>query len=420
MTVLPSLIEIIKETTILPIYKEYLSLFQSEGVNISSDDLNKLINSHFKNAVDNFDKLNLSGTYCLPAYVAYWIREELTKVFIIKTSQKVNWRKDNSREIQDLKAIKNFFSILPPGSFASMEQRLFRAGSLANRKKVFREYRPILDKLKKPFADFVEWRNIFAQKKGFPNYIFFIRQKDRIPNEEYELFIKNVDRVISYCYGQLPKVENLTDWFYSRYNQLCFLCLVPFPDCLEKDKIINIVAGLYPQLKPFLPKIRIILDDGASFRYLKENDLFKVSIRKDVNKRHQMMSLVHELGHVINFIDSFTKDVDILKCGRYVAEKTAISMELNILNTIDPTILKTHYADLLQVIRRALFELAIYTNPKQNYERLYARLFRKCFPCSSQRSNPLYLLDKGIVEQPIASLVYTVAGVNLLSSGPLG
>jgi len=413
-------VEKIREAIILSISKEYCSLFRNEGVDISSDDLDKLINHAFENAVNSFHKLNLSKTYCLSAYVAYWVREELVKVFIIKTSRKVNWREDDPGENQDLKTIKNFFSILPPGSFASLEQRFFRTDSLAKRKNLFRQHQKLFDKLRKPFEDLVGWRNMFAQKRGYPDYIFYIRQKDQIPNEEYELFIKNVDQIISYCYAQLPKVENLPDWFFSRYNQPCFLCLIPFPMELNTEKALDIVAGLYPQLRLFLPKIRIIYTEKARTLYLKENDLFEVSIRKNVNQRHQMISLVHELGHVIYFIDSFAKNIDVLKCGQYVAEKAALAISFKVLKTIDPIILKAYYAGLLQAIRRSLFELAVYTKPIQDYERLYARLFRKCFPCSSQQSNPLYLLDERIVEQPLTSLAFTVASVNLLPFDPLG
>lgn len=415
MTISQQSVEKIKEAIILPISKEYYSLFHKEGVDISSDDLNKLINRSFKNAVNNFHKLNLSKTYYLSAYVAYWIREELIKVFIIKTSRKVSLREDNPRESQDLKAIRNFFSLLPLGSSAFMEQRLFKSPSLVKRKNIFGQYQKLFDKLRKPFEDLVGWRNILVQKKRYPNYISYIRQKDQIPNEEYELFIKSVDQIISYCYAQLPKVENLPCWFYSQYNQPCFLCLMPFPKELSTEKVLDIVVGLYPQLKAFLPKIRIIYTNKARTRYLKENDLFKMSIRKNVNQRHQMIDLVHELGHVIYFIDSFANNVDILKCGKYIAEKAALRVVFKVLNSIDPRILKAYYADLLQVIRRSLFELAIYTEPIQNYDFLYARLFRKCFPCSSQRSNPLYLLDERIVEQPLTSLPFTVASVNLLS-----
>lgn len=415
MTSLQQSVEKIRKDIILPISKEYYSLFRSERVDLSSCDLNKLINHSFKDAIDSFHKLDLSKTYCLSAYVAYWIREELIKVFTIKTLRKVSWREGDPGESQDLKTIKNFFSILPPGSFVSLSQRLFRAGSLAKRKNIFRQYQRLFDKLRKPFEDLVGWRNVFAQKREYPNYISYMRQKDKIENEEYELFIKNVDQIISYCYAQLPKVENLPCWFYSQYNQPCFLCLMPFPKELSTEKVLDIVAGLYPQLKSFLPKVRIVYTDKARTLYIKEDDLFEVSIRKNVNQRHQMIDLVHELGHVIYFIDSFTNNVDIMKCGKYVAEKAALRVAFRVLNSIDPKILKAYCADLLQVIHRSLFELAIYFEPMQDYDRLYARLFRKCFPCSSQRSNPLYLLDEHIVEQPLTSLAFTVASVNLLS-----
>jgi hypothetical protein len=422
MSISAKSVEETKQTLIPPISKEYSSLFRHEGVNISFSKLDTLVNRSFKAAVDNFNKLNLSKTYCLSAYASYWIREELIKILTIKTLRKINWGKGSVAKKDDLKAFKNFFSILPLGSFALLEQRLFRTESLTQRKKLFRQYQPILAKSKTPFRELVQWRNLFAQKKGYPNYISYIRQLYlyQIPDKEYEHFVKNVDRIIEYCYSQLPKVENLPNWFYSRYNQPCLLCLIPFPRELNTEKVLDIVVGLYPQLKAFLPKIRIVYADRTYTRYLKERDLFKVSIRKNVNQRHKTISLVHELGHVIEFIDSFTNNIDVLGKGKYMAEKAALAISFRVLKTIEPQILQAYYMNLLQAIHCSLFELAIYTEPTQDYDGLYAQLFRKCFPCSSQRRNPLYLLDEKIVVQPLTSLAFTVASVNLLPFDPSG
>ncbi|MFZ5366181.1 MAG: hypothetical protein ACOZBZ_02710 [Patescibacteria group bacterium] len=415
MIISPLSVKKIKETIIPDLVEEYYPLFRAERKDVSRKDLFSLANSAFENAIISFRK-SKSPKICdsLSTYTLYWLREEFNNFFQIKTLKKVSLQKTDGEQDQYSKAIRDFSSILPLELLTTQERQLFGAKPFEKRKKIYRQYRLTLDRLKKPFKNMVESRNVIAKKKGYPDYVSFIKDECRIPNEEFNRFLVNVDQVIYYFYSNLPKVKDLPEWFYDRLNKPCLLCLVPFKGLAVPEEVLNFVKKMYPQLKLFLPKIRLLYKERAYTRYIKENDVFEVVIDKSVNQRHQMVSLVHEFGHIIYFLDSFARNEDLIKHGKYAAEKAAIKIQLKVLSAIDPNIMKAYDMDLLLVMHRTLFELAVYKKPKQNYDLLYTRLFNKCFPDASQRRNPLYLLDEAIVARPLSSLLFTVASVNII------
>jgi len=415
MNNLPLSVKKIKEKIIPSLVKEYYSLFNAEKKNISREDLLILANSSFDKAVANFTKLK-SPKICgdLETYVNFWLREEFEIYFQSKSLKKINLKKTEGKRDEHLEAMKNFLSLLPLESLNLKNKQLFGESSFEKRRKIYKQSFPLLKKLKKPFVKLVKSRDMFAKKQGYIDFLDLKTKKDKIPLKEYKFFLKNTDKVIKYLNSQLPEVKNLPDWFYDPLNQPCLLCKIPFKDFETPQEIMEYIEKLYPQLKPFLQKISLSYGEGANMRYLKEQDIFSVSIRKDVNKRHQMIDLIHELGHVIYFVDGFDNNLDILKQGSYTAEKAAIKTVLKTLNSFNPLLLHAYYLDLLLVIHRTLFELEIHKNPNQDYDLLYARLFNKCVLGASQKENPLYLLDERIVFQPLTSLQSAVAITNLV------
>jgi hypothetical protein len=408
-------LENIKKKIVPSLIKEYSLLFQSEKVKIPRKDLMSLANISIDKAVINFNKLK-SPKICsdLETYVNFWLREEFEIFYLEKSIKKINFNNPADKKDEYLVAMRNIISLLSPESINLKYQQLFGQSSFENRRKIFHQYEPLLKKLKKPFAELVKSRNFFAKKQGYKDFLSLKIQKDKIPLGEYKFFLKNVSEVIKFLNSQLPEVKNLPDWFYDPLNQPCLLCKIPFKDFETPEEIIKYVVKLYPQLKLHVPKIRLSYGEGANMRYLKEQDIFSVNIRKNINKRHQMVDVIHELGHVIYFIDGFTENEDLLKQGSYVAEKAAIKMVLKTLNSLNPLLLHAYYLDLLLVIYRTLFELETLKNPNQNYDLLYAKLFNKCVIKTSQKSNPLYLLDERIIFQPLTSLKTAVAIVNLM------
>lgn len=378
----------IKKTVIPKLIEKYRVLLQAEKVDVPENELLVLANSIFDKAVISFNNLK-SPKVCEneSAYLLFWLEEEFNIFF-----QKKALKKAGSE-------IKDYFAILPLKLFAEKERQLFGIKPFEERKKTYRKYQPMIKALHKPFENLIKSRNIIT---------------NGIPDEDFNRFLKNSDRVIDYLYSNLPKVKNLPEWFFDQLNKPCLLCLIPFKDLKVPEDVIDFVTKKYPELKLISSKIHFIYTDRSYTRYVKESDTFEVSINKNVNIRHQMVILVHELGHVISFLQSFKRSENILGLGKYTAEKRAIKIELEILNLIDPKILKAYYLDLLLVLHRSLFELAIYEKPKQNYDFLYAKLFNKCFPETNQKTNPFYLLDETIIARPFSSLPYAVASVNIL------
>lgn len=404
-----------KEKIVPSLVEEYYSLFSPHKIKVSRKDLLTLANSSFDNAVINFKKLK-SPKICgnLEAYILFWLREEFEIFYQSKSQIKINLKKPLNKKDNYLLAMRNFLSLLPKESLSSLQRQLFGESSFKKRQKIYRQYQPLFNKLKSPFANVVKSRNLFAKKQGFSDFIDLKKQRDKIPQKEYDFFLKHVDEVISYLNSHLPVLKNLPDWFYDPLNQPCLLCKIPFRDFETPKEVIEYIVKLYPRLKLYIPKIRLSYGQGTGMRYLKEQDFFSISIHKTVNKRHQMIELIHELGHVIYFIDGFTNNEDLLGQGSYAAEKAAIKFVFGALQSLNPNLLQAYYLDLLLIIHRSLFELAIHQKPKQNYELLYAKLFNKCIHKASGKSSPLYLFDERIILQPLTSLPSAVAIVNLL------
>lgn len=406
--------EKIKQKIVTSLLKEYYLFFRSEKIDISEENLLTLLNTSFNNAVASFNKLK-SPKICnnLETYVKFWLREELQIYYQTKSLIKINSKNPLDKKDEFLEVVKKFLFLLPKEDLASLQRKLFWESSFEKRQKIYKRYQPLLNKLKNPFAEMISSRNTFAQKQDYTNFIDLKIQKDKISLNEYKYFLKNINKVIKYLNSQLPEVKNLPNWFYDPLNQPCLLCKIPLKDLETPEDTIIFVTKLYPQIKPFIPKIHLFFGEGANMRYLKEQDIFSVNIRKNVNKRHQMLDLIHELGHVVYLIDGFAHHEDLLSYGHYVFEKEALKIVLKILNSLSPQLLRAYYLDLLLILHRSLFELAIYQKPKQDYDLLYAQLFNQCVTGATQKNNSLYLLDERIIFRPLSSLKTAVAIGNL-------
>ncbi|MGI5827553.1 MAG: hypothetical protein ACOX6V_00860 [Patescibacteria group bacterium] len=141
---------------------------------------------------------------------------------------------------------------------------------------------------------------------------------------------------------------------------------------------------------------------------VKEKPLsFTVSTRKDVNTLHQTLNLVHELGHIIGYFKHKNSN-------RYNSEKEAIKTVFLFLKSISEELFHASFIEVLNSIHHTLFEIEVYKNPNQDFDKLYLSLFNKCFWAAKEKENLMYLINFPIVTKPLTSLFYSLSYVELL------
>lgn len=150
--------------------------------------------------------------------------------------------------------------------------------------------------------------------------------------------------------------------------------------------------------------------------YIKDVDKFKITINENQNINHQITDFIHELSHVIWYLQNFKKKINTTSKRVYTREKGAIEIEIEILKKISTVFFEKYfYNETLLLLHKTLFEIETYKNPKQNLKKLYASIFNKCFSGVKQKENVLYILDYDVIFNPFSSLPHTIAHINLLS-----
>lgn len=388
------------------IYLEYLPRYKSGAKPFQSHKLRDLIEKTVKDAKRNYKKLSAPKTCFVDVYTAIWVRQEVAKDLAVRTAKEISL--DNPPLA--FKAQADYFSLMPYELHAILKKKLYDSNP-EKREEIWQSFNLPIGKIEKRFIQMTVSRNEFARKKGYTSYINMFLDKYKIPQSDYKRFVKKANKVIKYCNEQLPETDNLPTWFYSKFNIPCFICkMISFP-FKTLDEVLDYVAKKYEALGQFKHKIKIKLGEDSRMFYKKETDGFEITIDKSSNIRHQSTDLIHELGHVISYIQNFKRKVNPLGKGAYSREKEALGIELAILKKTSPELFQAYFTEALLTFRRVLFEIELYTNPKQNLGKPYADTFNRCFKKADQKENPLYILDDRIVLHPLSSLPHAVTYV---------
>lgn len=398
------------------ICRYYHRKFKRTKVDVSLNDLRRLAGKEALKAERNYHKIAEPRVCSSATYVSLWIREILECEFSMKALRKVNLK--NPIQDSHAQALASLFYFLPLNLIPHLRKEIFDA-PFSRRKEIWSGFNLPVKGIENSFRRLVKVRNKEAGEKGYPCLLDYFLEKNKIPKRDYQKFIQKIDRLIISLNRQLPKVNNLPPWFYSEFNLPCFICqLSPFP-FHSLDETFDFVAKEYPIIRKFKRKIeiKVVGDTNLSF-YKKEKDLFMINIEKGVNVRHRSLSLIHELGHVIAGINSFTKGVDLLfEKGKYVSEKKAIEIEVTLLKKTSDKFYQAILGEvLLFIFRSTLFEIELYQNPDQNLSRLYAKSFNRCFLKAKQKDNPLYILEEHISANPFTYLPHAIAWYKTLCS----
>lgn len=387
------------------ICQEYYQKYSEEGLKVNIGRLRALAIISTKKAKENYLKLKSPKTCSEEVYIYHWVREALDKGYVLKTLTKIDFR--NPPTDPYFKAIAEYFLVFPRESLDPINKEINNAEPI-KRLRLWKSYSLPTEEIEKRFKKVIVERKKFLQRRNEP-YIEVILRKNKIPKANYGQFIKNKDKVITFCSKPLPDPKQLPNWFYLELNLPCFICRVKKFPFETLENVFNSVSCEYPVLKQFKARVKVAMGDKNWTRYKKEEDYFLVTLNKNVNFRHQTISFIHELGHVINFLNDFKKGEDFLGKGKYLGEKETFKLELKILEKLSKEILEASLTNLLLTFWKITFEIELYNNPLQNIGELYAHSFNACFPKARQKRNPFYILDDSLITAPFSSLPHAIA-----------
>jgi len=383
---------------------EYLPRYESEGIDVSLDKLIKLALRASKKAVKTYIVLKEPRVCSENIYIDNWVREELIRDFAIKTVKPISLKKPPA----SFKASADFYLLLPPELHRHLITIFFNSKA-ENRKKTWNSLKLPTKEIEQKFIRMTEERIKFAQNKGYATYVDMFLDKNKIPRSDYERFLKNIDKLVKYCNSNLPKTGVHPEWFYSEFNLPCFMCRLSSFPFKSFDEVLDYVVKTNKILGKFKQKVIIKFGEKSKMSYKKETDSFEITISKTVNIRHQITDLVHELSHVIDYLQDLSAGKDLLSKGKYVREKSALIIELSILKRLSQPWYQSNFSEALQLFRRLLFEIELYSDPDQDLSKLYAETFNRCFKLAKQKSNPAYILDERISLLPLDALPHAIA-----------
>lgn len=313
------------------------------------------------------------------------------------------------------KVFGKYFSIMGGNEMESFFKKMNSLPKYQQKIALYRKYKKTIDKLKPIYPIIINARNRLAVKDFHQkNYFELHKNKFGISDDDYNLFLSKYDQVIAEYNHFLPKINNTPRWYWSKYYFPCFLCHLNHIDTKIPEDIYTIIIKHYPILKKAIPKIKIVDGESSRMIYSEKTGVFNVELYQLGNKAHNIFDLVHEIGHVINYLECFKQKLDPLKQSKLQREITAQKVEFEILPQYFPEIWYAGRMRLLSAYQNTLFMILAYTtSPDQNLENLYIKTINRSFLQSHQHSNPFYLIDINGIAQPFRNLASVIANTKV-------
>lgn len=362
-------------------------------------------------AKNQYFKLQKPKTCDLETYINIYTNHILSE----KTANKKIKAIDIDNPPKKYAAQVEFIKIYPPDILNEIKNKIYNTPAI-NRAKVWKELNIPVDTLEQKFINAIEARIKIAQSKGYKKYIDMFLEKYGISQKEYLYFKKSIKNTIEYCNQNLPKNDNLPDWFYSNFNLPCFICRQKDFPIKDTKEVLNYFIGKYPLIKKFRNKIKIEIGEVSKMSYQYKIDSFLITLAKKANKRHRIVDLIHELSHVLWYLEMLTKNKNPYQTGLYQRELGATQIEFKNLNIISERMYQGQMAEVLLTLRRVLFEIELYNKSEQNLSKLYAKSFNICFKDAKQKYNPTYLLDDKLIMNPFYNLPHAISDTIAISN----
>jgi len=395
------------------ICEDYFAFCKSENIGVSKKQIAIKIYKAIKESKENYLELTDPKSCPLDVYTEIWVKQ-LVSYFLAKKSVKPI---KLNHPLSSFKLSAEFHLLFPEELITKYGKIVFDTPQ-EERDKVWKKISLGLDlkEFEKRFKNMIKERIKFAKDRRYQSRLDMALTKYKIPKKDYTRFVKNTDRVIDICNKKLSSVKNLPDWFFFEFNIPCYVCqLHKFP-FNSIQKVFKKVVSMNKTLEKFEQKITLTYkDEKSSMSYKKESDSFEITVNKTNNFRHQACDLIHELSHVIVYLNYFKKEINPLDVGTYQREKEAIQNEEKILKDISLDLYKTLlYNEMLISIQQTIFEIELYKNVNQDLAKLYASTFNKSYKKAKQISNYSYILNKEVIYKSFFILPHTVAGSNVI------
>lgn len=314
-------------------------------------------------------------------------------------------KKDNLQE--QYKHTAAFYLNYPPEKLKKYELKIYGVPT-KDRKKVWEGFGFDMSDVEKKYKKMIIERNNHAKEKGFSSRIEMYLDRFKIPKKDYDFFLKNVEKLILKINKNLPE-KNLPDWFYTEFNNPCFLCRISKYPFKNVEEVKDYMYKSFKEIENVKKAIKIQFGDWSEMDYDKNKNIFTITLEKNENIRHKISDLIHEFSHIIFERKSIKKDIDPDKLGKYVRERESTRIELEIAKKLSMEYYWANNAQFLNTIHNILFEIEITNNPNQDLSKLYAKLFNRCFIDAKQKVNRSYILKQQMVKNNFFNLSHAVS-----------
>lgn len=321
--------------------------------------------------------------------------------------------------------IEEYYAVVDPIEINKIRVDIYYPPkTLSQRKGAYIKHKETILRLKPLFKKVMGYHDFIAKEQGFKNYVECRLKSDGISKSQLDQFFKNVDVVIKDLNNNFPIPKNVPSWYWSKFNIPDPLDWVDRKKYLIPDDVYNMAEKMIPDIEKMLDRIKVINDvdflfPHSSARYEENTKSVLINTAAGERRIYGLLDFVHELGHALSTLKVADKGLDPLKKSKYWHEKQAYKFKFDFEEKCLPE--KTKDASRGEILGDFLtffFQYGIYTNPNQDYDKLYAESFNRCYPGKpKQKSNPFYVLENGLIYRPGSGLTASIILAELLLEG---
>lgn len=347
--------------------------------------------------------------------------EEIRKQYLNQVMEGVLPWMENERDPQARKLLLG----LTPDQFITESfdylYRLVHSAKLSAREREenCKKLKPLLNQLTKLFKKWVQEMNKSAKFIGYSNYLEYFLTLSVIPAQEFKLFLKNINDFVLLVDKDIPAMEQvrrIKDW--SPVN-------IPAPAAVFTiqnkfnipNEVINLISKYDPRMKKYIDRIHIEFgrdDTSSSIRYIADKDIVTLRLDKDYPLLFKALMFVHQLGNALDILGCADNKIIPFNLPKYIQDYSAIEFTHSFIKReISERDQEFIRYNLLHILADILFEIDIYTNDNQDFDKVYARAINRCYPNAKQTRNPLYVFEKRFIFSPLSALIHSMANVEL-------
>lgn len=184
------------------------------------------------------------------------------------------------------------------------------------------------------------------------------------------------------------------------------------------DQIFALIAEFDNRLVKYKDRIDIRINEKeyrSTTHYNKRRKVAEIRIVKwPYESIDEGLTFVHELAHALDMLETADKGKDPHVFSKYLAECSAYKFTHKFMNKfLSEDDRKIDRYQCLLAIATTLFEIDIYTNEQQKYDKTFAKAVNRCYLKSRQKINPFYTLYKRHITSPLGELMMSMIEVEL-------